>query len=124
MSKESLRNTSREDDFNASEQVSAANFVDPVEISDLNTETEQMQLAEKLHDILFMNKQVPLMTQEDELNFQFDTTLIYLEAGSTKDLGIDEVANERLAQYAETAEEQGFIELAAQINLKIDEING
>jgi len=117
---------SREDVINAWKPISAQGFGDPAEIDELITgkpKTEEMLAAERLYDAWYENDQAKPKSPEEALRSQFETTMLYVEAGFAGPEYLDEVANDWLAQDAESAEEQGFTELTAQINTKIDEIN-
>lgn len=117
---------SREDVINAWKPISSQGFGDPAEISDHITgepKTEKILQAEKLYDTWYKSEEARQRTPEEALKFQFDTTMLYVEAGFAGADYLDEVANDWLVQDAQAAEEQGFTELAAQINAKIDEIN-
>ena len=117
---------SREDVINAWKPISAQGFGDPAEIGELITgkpKTQEMLDAEQIYDAWYKSEEAKPKSPEETLKFQFDTTMLYVEAGFTGADYLDEVANDWLVNDADSAEEQGFTELATQINAKIDEIN-
>jgi hypothetical protein len=57
------------------------------------------------------------------LEYQLSASTLYLDAGFSDPDYVDEVANDWLAQDLERAESEGFNEVAAKIQAKIDELN-
>jgi hypothetical protein len=117
---------SRDDVVNAWRHISAQGFGDPAEISETLTgkpQTEEMLAAERLYNAWYEEEKAKPRTPEEALRFSFDTSLLYVDAGFIGRDYLDEVANDWLTQDAQAAEDQGFTELANQINAKINEIN-
>lgn len=128
MSERILENPSRDDVINAWKPISAQGFGDPAEVEELisgKPKSPEIIEAENLYNAWFTSgkEEASSRTPEEELKFQFDTTMLYVDAGFTGSDYLDEVANDWLVQDAQVAEDQGFTELAAQINAKIDAIN-
>ena len=117
---------SREEVVNAWRAISNQGYGDPADIGELITgkpKTEEMLRAEYMFDAWYKSEEAKQTTPEEKLRFQFAATTVYLDAGFQGSQYLDEVANDWLAQDADDAEEQGFTELASQINAKIDDIN-
>ncbi len=117
---------SGEDVINAWLPISAQGFGDPVEVTELingKPETPEIVEAQRLYDEWFLTEEARPKSPEETIRFQFETTTIYVDAGFTGSDYLDEVANDWLSQDAQAAEEEGFADLAAQINDKINQIN-
>lgn len=62
-------------------------------------------------------------TVKANLEFKFERSTIYVDAGFSDPRYLDEVANDWLAQDLQEAQDKGLIEIAARIQAKINEIN-
>jgi hypothetical protein len=116
----------RQDVVDARKPISAQGFGDPAETTELLTGTpkpEGMLEAEQLFDAWYEVEDAKPKSPEEALRFQFETTILYVEAGFIGPDYLDEVANDWLAQDSDAAIENGFFELAAEIDAKIDELN-
>lgn len=61
-------------------------------------------------------------TPEANLEFTFDRSTIFVDAGFSDPDYLDEVANDWLAQDLQEAEDAGLTEIASKIQAKIDQI--
>ena len=61
-------------------------------------------------------------TPEANLEFTFDRSTIFVDAGFSDPDYLDEVANDWLAQDLQEAEDAGLTEIASKIKSKIDQI--
>lgn len=61
-------------------------------------------------------------TPEANLEFTFDRSTIFVDAGFLDRDYLDEVANDWLAQDLQVAKDAGFTEIASKIQAKIDQI--
>lgn len=61
-------------------------------------------------------------TPEANLEFTFDRSTIFVDAGFSDPDYLDEVANDWLAQDLQEAEDAGLTEIASKIKVKIDQI--
>lgn len=126
MSEVNLNAPTRKDVIDAWKAVSIQGFEDPAEISESITghpETDAMVTAGQLFDIWYQSESSQQKSPEELLRFQFETTILFVEAGFVGSDYLDEVANDWLRQDLEAAETQGFTDLATRIQEQINEIN-